>query len=131
MGTLAFYDGLPADCKEALFSYMRKLGEDELEYERRARSRQARYGEIAVGAADFDEFVKAEAIRGFLSALRRGQTVDQARDHARAEVRNAIGIHNSKRRDSTWQRADMTCDAQIDHMWRTARQRTIEPEGAL
>lgn len=117
-GPVKFYEALPTAKREALFKYMRKLDEDMLRNEEQARRLAPAYGEVGAGAADFDEFVKAEAIGSFLSALRNGATPDVAREKAREAVREATTIHNRKRQDSTWRRASMTCDNQIDAMWR-------------
>lgn len=81
-----------------------------------ARRLIAPHGTIAVGGADFDEFVRGEALATLLGALSDGYYPSLAAVAAKMFARDAVRLHNAKRpRDVNWQRYDGTADLLIEH----------------
>lgn len=88
----------------ALFAVMRVLDAECLDLMKRATHLTSGEG-VAVGAGHLDDLLASEARREVLTALRRGDTVDEAEAAARAAIRRAVETHNAQRsRDAHWQR---------------------------
>ena len=104
--------------RESVFAEMRRLGNMSDHYAQEARRLSPRGGTISVGAADFDAFIKGEAIQEFLRHVRRGVEPTEAADKAKKYVRESVAKHNSKRKDSTWQRWEGTGDTMIEDAMR-------------
>ena len=74
---------------------------------------------IPVGAAFFDEFVRADAKANILRKLREGSCPEDAGVYAKKLARESIETHNSRRKDVTWKRWEGTVDDHIDFLVRT------------
>ncbi len=88
---------------------MRSLGDEALKLRDQYRRLAPPYGTVAVGAAHFDMWIKGYALDEYVSALRAGLGPQAALERAHAYRRDAIEIHNGKRSDYTWKRADVHC----------------------
>jgi len=88
-------------------------------YLRRGRQLTAPYGTIAVGGADFDEWLRGELLARFLSNLGKGLSPEEARAEADEWRLMAVKKHNQKRpRDINWKRWEGTGS---DKLWFAVR----------
>lgn len=101
---MKYFESLPAEDREALFEYMRKLGQNAQRYEAEHRRLSPRHGERAVGAAAFDPFLTSSVTNEYLFALRKGETPDEAESTAADYGRVCVLKHNEKRKDINWAR---------------------------
>lgn len=99
-----FIDRLPEDTRQRMFAVMREIDTEMMRYHALAQKLEPPYGTIAVGAAHFDEWMKAYARETYLRHLRRVNP-KQAEVNTRIELKQAVLIHNAKRpKDVSWQR---------------------------
>lgn len=101
---MKYFETLSDDGREALFAFMREIDAESDRYLAEFSRLQPRHGEIAVGAAHFDEWICAELLQELLRGLRRGLEPEAAVEAAREYGRLCVMKHNEKRRDYTWQR---------------------------
>jgi hypothetical protein len=81
-----------------LFPLMRKLDEKYQSLSEKSAKAGPRNGEISIGGGDWmDYFFKAEAVRGTLTALRNGKSMEEAIQDGKAVGEIAIDIWNKKR----------------------------------
>lgn len=81
--------------REQVLEEMRRL-EDELAKHRSEEQRlRPRYGEVAVGSADFDHLLNATIAEEFLRVIRRGDTPEVACRAAKVASRDCITKWNS------------------------------------
>jgi hypothetical protein len=116
---LSYHEGLSFGDREELFEFMRKLGSERCRYESEARKLCPRFGEIAVGSAHFDPFVRQAVIEEFLSQLRKGATPEEARDRTIEYGRKCVAVHNAKRpKDINWARWSDTATDFVERLHR-------------
>lgn len=81
--------------REQVLEEMRRL-EDELAKHRSEEQRlRPRYGEVAVGSADFDHLLNATIAEEFIRCIRRGDTPDVACREAKKASRDCITKWNA------------------------------------
>lgn len=106
---------LESDIRERVFAAMRAIGNRTEDASKHERVLRPPHGTVGVGAADFDEFIKAEGPMVFLRGLRTGARPEDAETEAKDWAREAISAHNQKRpKDINWARADITGDGPIE-----------------
>jgi len=107
-------DSLDDLSRVVVFAEMRRLDNSMTSQYRKASQLAPTFGSVGVGAADFDPLIRAEAIRVFLSEIRRGGDPANAAILAKSEIRLFISKHNNKRpRDINWKRWDGMEDTTI------------------
>lgn len=90
------------DRRQLVYAQMRAEGETMTRY---YNSPTQGGSGLAVGAASFDDVMKAEVRRDFLAALRKGMSPSAACDDAKARARGYVAKHNAQRtKDISWQR---------------------------
>lgn len=115
-------DALPDDQKEKVFTEMRALRERADSYHEKARKLAPKGGEIAAGAADFDEFIRGEAYSELLGKINKGMSPEDAGAAAKQYILEAVEKHNKKRpKDIAWGRATSMEDSTIDDAVRRLR----------
>lgn len=125
-GPKKYFETLSDSDRETLFAFMRTIDAEAMRLETEHRRLSPGHGEIGVGAAAFDPWIKSYATLEYLGALRTGQDPDDARDSAQVEARYAVSLHNKKRpKDIAWQRWTGTADNVVENLHR----RTPLPEG--
>lgn len=117
---MLYYETLNERKREALFAWMRMTDTIAREYETKARSLEAPYGTVPVGAGAFDAWIRGSTAQEYLSVLRRGGTPDDAWKAAKQYAHLCVGKHNAKRpKDVNWQRWEGTAGAFIDDLHRS------------
>jgi len=127
---MSYFDTL-SDCDlEALFAFMRQIDVEAQRLESEHRRLSPLHGQIPVGAAHFDPWVRYYAAITYVISLNRGNTPEAAAQIARSESRDAVRIHNSRRpKDHDWQRDLDTASTYIDRLLRrTTGGATLERE---
>lgn len=115
-----YYDTLALKQREALFQVMRDLDSEEQRYRSRAQALAAPAGTIGVGAADFDEIIKAEVLLSYLRALRQGRTPEEAYRITETERTECVRKFNQRIRDHVLMRWEGTEQALIDRIHQQA-----------
>jgi hypothetical protein len=112
-----YFETLTDADRETLFGFMRTIDAEAQRQEAEHRRLSPGHGQVAVGAAAFDPWIKAYATQEYLRALRNGEEPDDARDSAQVEARYAVDRHNEKRpKDINWQRWNGTADSVVDRL---------------
>lgn len=115
--TAKWFDTLSHEKRDRLFAWMRSTEERALSWGKQALEHSPRSGEIAVGAAFFDYFLRSEGMEQFLSGLRRGYTPEQALERAKQWSEDAVNAHNAKRpKDVCWRRWEKSGQANLDSL---------------
>lgn len=116
---MKYFETLSPDGRRALYTFMKFIdGEVDycLEEHRRLSPRQ---GEVAVGAAHFDPWLRAAVTQVYLSGLRVGKTPNDARDGAIKHGWLCVKKHNEKRpKDINWQRWEDSGKAVAENLHR-------------
>lgn len=108
---------LPEPEKMQILAYMRALRGESEKRLTSARKMAPRFGEIALGGGEFDEWIAGESIAVLLGELNKGYSPLCAAATAKAFARDATKIHNQKRpRDVHWQRHDRGEWARLDRI---------------
>jgi len=125
---MKYFEELDPVSREALFSYMRKLDKEAQRYESEHRRLSPRHGELSVGSAAFDPFLKSAVTDEYLSALRKGETPDEAEATAIDYGRLCVKKHNEKRKDINWARWIDSGTAHAENLHRnTPTAPTVDP----
>ena len=113
---------LPEENRENLFAEMRRRGEQAEIHQQRGDQLSPRKGEVAVGGAHFDEFLKASAIWAVLRGIRNGRAPEDAGDVAKTEVRGSVINWNRQHgRDYATHRSASAESGLIDDVVRSLR----------
>ena len=102
--------------RQAVFAEMRLIRAESSSLYKKAQDLGPRGGQISVGAADYDEFIRADSDANILASLSKGKTPDEAGQDAKMAARESVLRHNRQRKDSTWQRWEGTADSSIDEI---------------
>jgi hypothetical protein len=76
---------------------------------------RAPQGTMAVGCADFDEFIEGYGKERLLHHLAQGDTPKGASEKAKRDVSDAIKKHNRKRVDVSWARWEQAGDRHVEN----------------
>ena len=124
-----WYASMGDATKERIFAVMREIRRRADEAAERERQLRPPQGQVAVGAAGFDEFVRSESQNRFLSALNKGLSPAEAEAQAKAWAREAVEIHNRKRpKDINWARWEGTADSTIESIRREVEEAASAPK---
>lgn len=105
---------LEKDDRERTYVDMRDLDKRAQSHFDKATELSPKAGEVAYGAAHFDEFIQGAALQEFLFGIQRGSSPLKAANDAKNAVAEWVGKHNKKRKDVNWQRNPTTADTLIE-----------------
>jgi hypothetical protein len=112
----SWLESLTEETRQRVFAVMRKVRDESTRYCEKGYTMNRGTGiTIPVGAAGFDEIVRGEVLASYLRALGKGQCPTEAIEYAKREAREMVKSHNGRRKDYTWQRADMTADSTVEY----------------
>lgn len=95
---------------------MREISAESDRHLAKARELQPRYPSVAVGAADFDEWVIGESLAVLLRTMSDGRSVGDSLIKAVSYSVYAIQLHNEKRpKDVNWQRHASFCESALNY----------------
>lgn len=96
--------------EKTLNDHLDQMMDEAFVYERKARELSPSAGSLAVGAADFDEFIRAFALRMLVFEVKRRGVTKDALDCVKEACRSAVRKHNSRRPDVNWKRSESTVE---------------------
>lgn len=82
-------------CREHVLEEMRSLEAEIARHRSEEQRLRPRYGEVAVGSADFDHLLNAAVAEEFLRSIRKGDTPDVACREAKKASRDCITKWNA------------------------------------
>ena len=114
-----YFETLTETDRENLFAFMRQLDKEIERLEASHRQLSPSYGQVAVGAAHFDPWLRADTTREYLNALRKGSDPDDALAQALLYGRFCVAKHNKKRpKDINWQRWEDSAESHLQAIHR-------------
>ena len=113
---MEYFKTLSETDRQRLFEYMRLLDSQADLLEAEHRRLCPKPGEVAVGAAFFDPWLKAEARRAYILHPRLGKTPDAAEKEAIEWCRLCVRRHNEKSKDVNWARCEDSATALVEKL---------------
>lgn len=112
-------NSLEQERRDRVYGAMRTIRERSDQYDANYRKLAPRAGELAVGAADWDEWHRSDILATFLNKLYEGMEPDDAKDRAEFEAYRNVRAHNKQRpKDVNWQRWEESGFDVINWAWR-------------
>lgn len=112
-------DSLSGDTRHSVIQVMRRIRCEADSASDNYRQLAPCFGEIEVGGGAFDEFVRADSLSEFLSALAKGYVPADAVETAKTHARLCVSKWNQRRgKDYQTHRSPETMDAKLMDVFR-------------